>query len=310
MLEDAADEPQRLLAEVGILVAREQRLAALPDRHVHMHAGAVVALHGLGHEGRGAPVGVGDVVDDILVFLDRIGLGRERAEDQPEFVLVRGDLVVVLVHLHAHALHGREHLGAQVLRRVGRVHGEIAALDAGAVAHVARLILGVGVPGAVDRVDLERDLVHLHRETDVVEDEELGLGPEIGVVADPGRFQIGLGLERGRARIARIGLARVGLDDVAMDAERLFGIERVDVGRLGVGQELHVGLVDRLPAGDRGAVEHEALVEEILVDEIGHHGHMLEPAARVGEADVDVFDILGLHQFQNLLLAHLCVIPC
>jgi hypothetical protein len=40
-------------------------------------------------------------------------------------------------------------------------HGEVAALDARAVAHVAHLVLGVGVPGGVERVDLVGDLVHL-----------------------------------------------------------------------------------------------------------------------------------------------------
>jgi 1,2-phenylacetyl-CoA epoxidase catalytic subunit len=47
---------------------------------------------------------------------------------------------------------------------------------------------------------------------------------------------------------------------------------------------------DRLPAGDRGAVEHEAFVEEVLVDLIGHDRHVLQLAARIGEADVDIGD--------------------
>jgi hypothetical protein len=137
---------------------------------------------------------------------------------------------------------------------------------------------------------------------DVVEDEELGFGAEIGHIADAGGFQVGFGLLGGAARVALIGFAGVGLDDRAMQAQRLFGVERVDIGRCGVGHQLHVGGFDRLPAGDRRAVEHEAFFEEVLVDLIGHDGHVLQLAARVGEADVDIGDVLVLDRLQNVAL--------
>jgi hypothetical protein len=60
-------------------------------------------------------------VDDVLVLLDLVGLVRERREDHPQLVLAGRHLVVVLVDLHADALHRREHLGAQVLGVVDRV---------------------------------------------------------------------------------------------------------------------------------------------------------------------------------------------
>jgi hypothetical protein len=59
------------------------------------------------------------------------------------------------------------------------------------------------------------------------------------------------------------------------------------VGRVRIGHQHHVGLVDRLPAGDRGAVEHRAFFEEVLVDHGLVEGHVLQLAARVGEAEVD-----------------------
>ena len=269
MLQDAADEPQRLGRQVGVLVAGEDRLAALEDRHVDVHARAVVAVVGLRHEGRGLAVGGGDLLHDVLVLQDVVGLCGQRAEDEAELVLRRGHLVVVLVDLHAHPLHRREHLAADVLGGVDRRHREVAALDAGPVAHVAHLVDGVGVPGGVDRVDLEADLVRRVREAHVVEEEELGLGTAVEGVADAGLLQEGLGLLRGAARIAVVGLVGVGLEHRAVQAEGLLGEERVDVGRGRVGHQLHVGLLDRLPAGDRGAVEHHALVEEVLVDEVG-----------------------------------------
>jgi len=298
--QDAADEIQRLLAEIGVTVAGEQRLAVLPHRHVDVHAGAVVALQRLGHEGGRLAVGVGDVVDHVFVFLDLVGLFGEAREDQAQLVLARGDLVVVLVHLHADALHGRQHLRAQVLRVVDRVDREIAALDARAMAAVALLERGVGVPRAVDRVDLVGHLVHRHRKADVVEDEELGLGAEEGGIADPGGLEIGLGLLGGRARVAAVGLAGVGLDHRAMHAQRLFGVERIDIGRIDIRHQLHVRLVDRLPAGDRRAVEHEAFLEEFLVDDVDVEGDVLQLAARVGEAQIDIGDVFVPDQFHDL----------
>ena len=89
-----------------------------------------------------------------------------------------------------------------------------------------------------------------------------------------------------------------------MDRHGLLGEERVHVGRLDVGHQFHVGLVDRLPAGDRRAVEHEAFVQEILVHLIGHDRDVLQLAARIGETDVDVFDVLVLDRLQDVLLAH------
>ena len=40
--------------------------------------------------------------------------------------------------------------------------------------------------------------------------------------------------------------------------------------------------------------EHEAFVKEVLVDQVGDHRHMLQLAARIGEADVDIGRILVL----------------
>ena len=210
-------------------------------------------------------------------------------------MLARGHLVVVLVHLHADPLHRRQHLGAQILRLVHGGHREVAALDAGTVAHVAHLVFGAGVPGAVDGIDRIADLFHADLVADVIEDEELGLGAPVGHVADARGLQIGLGLLRGAARVAVVGFVGVRLDDGAVKAQRLLGVERVDIGRAHVGQQLHVRLVDGLPPGDRRAVEHEAFVQEVLVDDVYNRGDVLQFAARVGEAQIDILDLFILH---------------
>jgi hypothetical protein len=49
--------------------------------------------------------------------------------------------------------------------------------------------------------------------------------------------------------------------------------------------------IDFQPAIDEPS-NMKPFLEEVLVDEVGDHRHMLQLAARVGEADVDVFDLL------------------
>jgi hypothetical protein len=68
----------------------------------------------------------------------------------------------------------------------------------------------------------------------------------------------------------------------------------------GIRHQAHVGLVDRLPAGDRGAVEHAAFGEGVLFDHRLVEGHVLPLAARVGEAEVDVFHVVVLHHLQDI----------
>jgi hypothetical protein len=77
------------------------------------------------------------------------------------------------------------------------------------------------------------------------------------------------------------------------------------VGRFGVGHQDHVGLVDGLPAGDRRTVEHHAVGEHVFVDHGGLHRDMLHLAARIGEAQVDEFDLVVLDVLQNVICTHL-----
>jgi hypothetical protein len=74
VLDDAADVVQGGLGQAGVAVAGKDVFAALADRLVHVHAGAVVADQGLGHEGRRLAVGVGHVVDAVLEDLHFVGL--------------------------------------------------------------------------------------------------------------------------------------------------------------------------------------------------------------------------------------------
>ena len=70
---------------------------------------------------------------------------------------------------------------------------------------------------------------------------------------------------------------------------------------VGSGIKRHVGFVDRPPAGDRGAVEHQAVGEGVLVDQRLVEGHVLPLAARIGKAQIDIFDVVVLDRLQDFL---------
>ena len=182
-----------------------------------------------------------------------------------------------------------------------RRNREIAALGAHAVAEVAALIGGVGVRRQFRRVELEARVVGVGGEAHVVEDEEFGFRTEIGDVAEAERLDVRHRLLGDRARVARIGLAGGGLHDVADDDHRRCGEERVHGDGGEIGDQRHVGLVDRLPAGDRGAVERNAFRQRLLVDDGDVEGDVLPFAARIGEAEVDVFNVVVLDLLDYVL---------
>ena len=82
---------------------------------------------------------MGDVVQRVLVLLHVVGGLHERVEAEAELVLGRRHLVMVDFHGEAHVGADRHHLGAQVVVRVDRLDGEVAALDARTMGHVAAL---------------------------------------------------------------------------------------------------------------------------------------------------------------------------
>ena len=237
----------------------------------------------------------------ILVNLEIVGGAHQRVEFHAQLMLRRGDLVMVLLHRQAHLGHGRGHFSAQVVGGIDRRHGEIAALDARAMAPVALFKGLAGGGGVLVGVVLVGHAVRFGAETHVVENEELGFRAEIGGVAEPGRFHIGLGALGGRTRVALIGLAGRGLDHVAGHDQHRLGRERVHHGGVAVGHQGHVGFVDGLPAFDRRAVEHDALGQQVLIDGADMLRDMLPFSARVGETEIDILDVVFLDQFENFL---------
>ena len=306
VLEDAADVPQRGLRQAAVAVAGEQVHAALGQRLVHVHAAAVVADDRLGHEGRGLAVAVRDVLDDVLHRQQVVGLLHQRAELGADLALAGvGDFVVVHFDFDAQRGERLAHLGAQVVQRVERGDREVAALHHRTVAGVAAGVFAARVPVRFFRIDVEEGVAHLVGEADAVEDEEFRFRAEEGLVGDAAGLEVGLGALGDAARVAGVGLHGRRVEDVAGQDQGRVGGERVEEGGRRVGQQDHVGFVDALPAADRGAVEHLAVLEQAGFDDRGREGHVVLHAAHVGKAQVDEFDLVVLDQFFDVFEGHL-----
>ena len=72
--------------------------------------------------------------------------------------------------------------------------------------------------------------------------------------------------------------------------------ERVDLRGVGIGQQQHVGLVDRLEPTNRRAVKGDAALKQVLVDSGSRNCEVLHDAGQVAEPDVDEFDFLVLER--------------
>src|SRR5262249_16876218 len=169
------------------------------------------------------------------------------------------------------------------------------------MAGIAALIRGVGIDRQLDGIEPGADIVRVRLVANVIEHEELGLGTEEHGVADAPRLDQALGLAGDAARVAIVGLAGGRLEHVAYQNQGGFGIERVDAGGGRIRHQVHVGLVDRLPAGDRGAIEHDAFGEGVFFDRRDIDRDVLPLAARIGKTEIDEFHVVVLDGFQDIL---------
>ncbi len=269
---------------------------------MHVHARAVVAVQRLGHEGRGTAIGVGDVVHAVLQGLDFVGLGHQGVELHADFVLTGGRHFVVVDFDHlAHLFQGVAHGGTDFVVMVDRRQGEVATLDAWAVALVAAFDGLVGHPGTLLGVDLEHRAGNVGLELHFVEDEELRLGTDEHGVADAGGLEVFLGATGDGAWVAVVALHGGRLDHVAdQDQGRLFG-ERVQHGGAVIRQEDHVGGFDAFPALDGGTVEHLASFEEVVFQRIASwHGDVLLLAFGVRETQINPLDVMIFDELNRL----------
>ena len=123
----------------------------------------------------------------------------------------------------------------------------------------------------------------------------------------PDRLHVVDGLARDVARVAAVVFLGERVLDVADQSVSVVSLEeRVDERGLGLRHDEHVGLVDRLPAADAGAVEAEAVLEGRFFEHGGRDGEMLPQAGEVHEAQVDGLDFLFTDERKDFFRGH-CV---
>jgi hypothetical protein len=296
---------QRRQQRVAALLVH-QRLAVLPQRLVHVHARAVLLEDRLRHERRGLAGLLGRVLDDVLVQLERVGHVDQGQEAQVDLTLAgAADLVVVALGADPERLEHEHHRGPQVAQRVVRRGREVALLRAVRVAERGQALAAAleslaRRPVALLGVDLIERGVRLLVERHVVEDVELGLGPEVHGVGDAARAQVLGGLDRDVAGVARVRLARDRVDHRADHRDRRRRVERVQDRRRRVGHQQHVRLVDLLEAADRRAVEADPVAERVLVEARERHSHVLPGARQVGELEVHQVRVVALGKVEHV----------
>src|SRR5690606_24917565 len=120
-------------------VSCESVLAALPDRGVYVHAGAVVSEHWLWHECGSLPMQIGCVLDRVLVLMNKVSGGDDVSELNADLALSSRYFVMVQIDRHTHLLHIRYDLASEIHLRVLRSSGEIAHLVTNLVTEIYTL---------------------------------------------------------------------------------------------------------------------------------------------------------------------------
>ena len=191
--------------------------------------------------------------------------------------------------------HDLHHLAAQILVMIRGRNREVAFLVTRPVAEV--VLLPATVPAALFGVDevIARMLILI--EADVVEDEELSLGPEIGRVGDARVLQVQLGLLGDPARIALVVLARDRVHRVGDHDQRRRLAERIHDGRIRVRHQEHVALVDGCPGADAGAVEAVTFFEDVFVQFADGVRDVMPQTGDVAKAQVDLLGVVFLSKF-------------
>ena len=292
MFEQPADVVQCHIAQPSIATASKQRLVALPQALVGVHARAVVLKQRLGHERSCLAVQTRHILDDVFVQHHPVAAHQQRTKADVDFALAaRAHLVVVQLYFDAAVDHRLHHLHAEVVVGIGGRHGEVAALVGGLVAEVGAFV-GAAVPTAFQRVYRIERLMGLLVEPDVVEDEKLRFRPENGHVGDLGAPQVVLRPLGDAARVACIILAGDGVLNGADQRQGRHLGERIHQRGVRIGQDEHVGFVDGLPAANGGAVEAEAVLEYIGFQHGNRYGKVLPDAGQIDELEIDHLRLL------------------
>ena len=260
--------------EVRVVGVVEGVLAVFGQRLVDVHPGAVLAEQRLRHEGRVPAVLHRVLLDDDPVRHAVVGHLERVLVTHVDLVLGGADLVVGVLDVDAHLLQREDGVAAHVGAGVERGQVEVAAL----VEDLGHAALRLG--GAeVEELELGADVVGVEAHL---------LGPLHRPLQDP-------------ARVALVGAAAGDADvaEHARDRVLVLGAPGDQGEGRGIGHGDHVRLLDRVEAGDRGAVEAHAAVEGVL--ELGGvDREALQLAEHVGEPEADEADVVLLDDLDDV----------
>ena len=87
---------------------------------------------------------------------------------------------------------------------------------------------------------------------------------------------------------------------VQIKTERRLGVKNIDPGRGRIGNDEHVGGVDRFPTANAGAIKAEAFGKNVFVIFGEGGGEMLPGAGQIGELEIHEFDLAVLDHFADV----------
>ena len=234
---------------------------------------------GLGMKVTVLPYWLRDVADEVFVKQHPIGRFDQRVKALVDFALAaRGHFVVVALDVQARLFHRQDHLGAQVLIVVGGRDGEIAFLVTRPVSQV--VLLAPGIPAAFFRIDEVVAVLLGLIEADIVKNEELRLGAEVGGVGNAGVSEVSFRLLGDVARVFQVVLFGDRVDDVADHDQRRNIGEGIQHIPARVRDQQHVAFVDRGPAADAGTVHSESVLEGALIHFVDGIGDVMPMPGR------------------------------
>ena len=277
MVKDSGDELVSLLGKLALVRGIEEDiLPVLEEGHIRMHAGAVDAFEGLGHESRMQAVPLGRGLDGQLEGHDLVGRSQGVRVLEVNLVLALGNLVVGSFNFEAHLLEEEGNLTTGVGAPVQGSQVEVAGIVTGRGRGPSFLVGG--------------------------EEEELKLGSDVEGIALV-RCLLKLSLQN----ISRVAGKRcaVGIIDVADETGNLslLGSPGENHEAVEVRAQVLVGLVDAGKSLDGGAVNHDLIVHGLL-QLASRDGNILQLAEDVGELHTDEGYVLVLNDFSDIILCH------
>ena len=188
------------------------------------------------------------------------------------------------------------HNGVPVVGRgIHRGDGDVAGLEWHLVAQVVPVLPIARGHGRFLRTNFYESIVRIGAELDGIEKVKLRFGSQVRRVGDAGGLEIRFRLLGHAARIARKRLVRKGIHDGGIQHQGRFPAERIDESRGGVGDQLHIGFMNRGETVDGRPVKHHP-VSECFLQHICGDGEVLHSSVKVGKAHVDKTNVFLFHK--------------